>query len=733
MIRILTLLLITCCAATGQSSQPPDFATRILPILSRNCFACHGPDESTREADLRLDLREEATRSIEGTAPAIVPGDPAASVLVELILEPDADLRMPPEDSGHTLTASQKKDLQLWIAAGAPYAKHWSFVLPKSTTPPAGEEHPIDAFVFKRMRAASFEPSVKAGRRTLLRRLSLDLIGLPPTKEEMEAFCADEKPGAYGREVTRLLASPSFGERWAAVWLDVARYADSQGFAEDIPRTIWRYRDWVIDALNANMPFDQFTHEQMAGDLIANATESQRLATAFHRNTLTNSEGGTDDEEFRVAAVMDRAESSLGIWMGLTLGCARCHTHKYDPITHAEYYQLFDFFNHTRDTDKNDERPHLVSTTGTDGKTEVKTPILMSLADGKKRESHVLEKGNFLVKKQKVTAGVPAAFNAFPSGQKLNRAGFAHWLMDKENPLTARVTVNRFWSRLFGKGLVITEEDFGRQGAQPSHPELLDFLAVRLRDRGWDIKGLLRFIVNSKTYQQSSVVTSDHRERDPANTLLTRGARFRLPAEMVRDQALSVAGLLSEKSHGPSVFPPQPPGLWQAAFDSKSRSWKTSQGEDRHRRALYTFWRRTIPYPSMAIFDAPPRTVCALRRISTNTPLQALVTLNDPVFIEAAQGLGRRMVADGGSSRDSRLSHGFRLATGRYPTGVELKTLTAFIAESMADLQSQPDNALALATDPIGPMPEGADANELAAYTLAANVILNLDAVLNRN
>ncbi len=731
--RLVFLLNLCCGTLLGQSSTPPDFATDILPILSRNCFLCHGPDESTREADLRLDLREIAIRPIDGGPGAIVPGKPKESLMVERILAPDILDRMPPEDSGHTLTVQQIQALQDWIADGAPYARHWSFVLPRKLTAPSTEKHPIDGFVFQRLRKEGFQPSPPADRRTLIRRVSLDLIGLPPTEEQVSTFINDKKPGAYDRVVDSLLASSAYGERWGVVWLDLARFADSKGYAQDGTRSIWRYRDWLIDALNTNMPFDEFTYQQMAGDLMPNATVEQRLATAFHRNTLNNEEGGTDDEEFRVAAVMDRIESSLSIWMGLTMQCARCHTHKYDPISITEYYQVFDLFNHTQDADKNDERPHLVENIDFGKSKQVKTPVLMSLEGGKKRATHILEKGNFLTKGKKVEAGVPAAFNPWPTDSKLDRMGFARWLMAPDNPLTARVTVNRFWSRLFGKGIVVTEEDFGRQGAQPSHPELLDFLAVRFQSNGWDMKAILRFIVTSKTYKQSSRTTADHVARDPDNTLLSRGARFHLPAEMIRDQALVIGGLLSTKMHGPSVFPRQPPGLWQAAF-SGSTPWKTSEGEDAHRRGLYTFWRRTVPYPALTVFDAPSRNTCSVRRIRTNTPLQALTTLNDPNYMEAAQGLARRMAAKQGSqSHESRIAYGFRMATCRYPTGVELKRLSDFFNEALTDLMKRPDEALSLATVPIGKAPDRQSIPELAAYSLIGNIILNLDAVLNQN
>ncbi len=621
-------------------------------MLSRNCLACHGPDPSKRAAGLRLDRRDEATKARDNGTAAIVPGDPDSSALILRITADEDTLHMPPKKSGNRLTADEIDRLTRWVQQGAVYSEHWAFVPPKAVSPPAVKDtswprHEIDRFLLARLEREGLKPSAEADRFVLLRRLSFDLRGLPPTPEEVSAFEKDARPDAYERAVDRFLNDPAFGERWARMWLDLARYADSAGYGSDPLRlNIWRYRDWVIDAFNRNLPYDRFTIEQLAGDLLPESTLEQKVATAFNRNTMTNTEGGTDDEEFRVAAIKDRVDTTVQVWMGLTMGCAKCHSHKYDPITQEEYYRVFAIFNQTADNDQPDERPTLPAPTAEMNaknqeidarlaplkrlretfavsdqiaaleKVRPKAPpvpIMVELPANQRRVTKLLRKGNFLDPGDPVEPGTPAAFHALSQDAPRNRLGLAQWLVDPKNPLTARVAVNRFWSQIFGAGLVETEEDFGTQGDLPSHPELLDWLAVRYRDSGWDTKALLRWIVTSATYRQSSNVTPELLAKDPRNRLLARAPRFRLDAEMVRDQALALSGLLSRKIGGPSVFPPQPEGLWQAAFNGQ-RTWATSAGEDRHRRALYTFWRRTVPYPSMATFDAPSRETCTIRR-----------------------------------------------------------------------------------------------------------------------
>jgi hypothetical protein len=776
-------------AAAEPKGAPVDFNRDIRPILSKNCFACHGPDSAQRAAGLRLDQREAAVQKRRNGMVPIVAGRPEQSELVRRVRAADEAERMPPPETGHHLTAPQIAALERWIADGAPYAEHWAFVKPRPQPLPAVRDrswlrHGLDAFVLARLEQEGLRPTEEADRFTLLRRVSLDLRGLPPTPEEVDAFARDTAPDAYEKAVGRFLKDPAYGERWARMWLDLARYADSAGYGSDPLRTIWRYRDWVIDAFNRNLPFDQFTRDQLAGDLLPAPTLAQKMATAFHRNSMTNTEGGTDDEEFRVAAVKDRVDTTLQVWMGLTMGCAKCHSHKYDPVTQAEYYRFYAFFNQTADTDRPDERPvlpapfpeqeaqnrridaqiaavprplaaptpalaaalvlspfqapaDLLESHGKIARLHrsrpaVPTlPVMVELSADRRRETHVLVKGNFLSPGDKVEPGVPAAFHSLPPDAPANRLGVAGWLVAPDNPLTARVAVNRLWAQLFGTGLVETEEDFGTQGELPSHPELLDWLAGEYVRLGWDTQALLRLIVTSATYRQSSKVTPESLAKDPRNRLLSRGPRFRLEAEMVRDQALALSGLLSRKLGGPSVYPPQPPGLWQAAFNGQ-RTWATSTGADRYRRGLYTFWRRTVPYPSMATFDAPSRELCSVRRVRTNTPLQAFITLNDPVYVEAAQALARRIVHEGGPTAETRTRFGLHLCLCRPPRPEQVEHLAALYRSEREHYGANAKEAQAMATEPLGPLPAGMEPAELAAWTVVANVLLNLDGVLTK-
>jgi hypothetical protein len=777
--------LFTLPARALAAEETVDYNRDIRPILSKNCFACHGQDDGHRAAKLRLDRRDTAVLPRKRGA-AIVPGAPDKSLLIQRVTAEDEGERMPPMQTGNSLTATQIATLKRWIAQGALYAEHWAFAKPKRSPLPAVKDRAwprngLDHFVLARLEKAGLKPASEADRYTLLRRASLDLRGLPPTPQEVQAFAKDTSADAYEKAVDRFLEDPAYGERWARMWLDLARYADSAGYGSDPLRPhIWRYRDWVIDAFNRNLPYDRFTIEQLAGDLLPKPTLEQRMATAFHRNTMTNTEGGTDDEEFRVAAVKDRVDTTLQVWMGLTIGCAKCHSHKYDPITQKDYYRFFAFFNQTADNDQPDERPTIpvpraeqqeqnrridrriaelkkrfaepsrvavaalrrtpipvesLALLGEIGKLEKarpaipKLPIMVELPPSQRRKTHLMVKGNFLNPGEAVEPGVPAAFHPLPKDAPADRLGVAKWLFDPDNPLTARVAVNRYWAQLFGVGLVETEEDFGTQGEMPSHPALLDWLATEYVRLGWDTKAFLKLLVTSATYRQSSKVSPEVLAKDPRNRLLTRGPRFRLEAEMVRDQALALSGLLSRKMYGPSVYPPQPPGLWQAAFNGE-RTWATSKGEDRYRRGLYTFWRRTVPYPSMATFDATSRETCTVRRIRTNTPLQAFVTLNDPVYVEAAQALARRIIKEGGSTAEERARFGLTLCLCRPPRPEQVKHVVALFETERAHYGKDAKAALALATDPLGPLPAGMDAAELAAWTVVANVLLNLDAVL---
>ncbi len=1135
------------------AEKPLDFNREVKPILSNKCFFCHGPDEAERKGGtdgLRLDTAEGATADLGGHA-AIVPGNPSKSELFARITTDDADLAMPPRETGKQLTAEEIAILKKWIEQGAKYSQHWSYVPPQRPAVPAVKnnawpKNDVDRFLLARLEQESLAPSAEADKYALIRRVTLDLTGLPPTLEEVDAFLNDKTEQAYEKLIDRLLAKPAFGEHFARDWLDLARYADSAGYADDPPRNIWLFRDYVIRSINANKPFDQFTIEQIAGDLLPDPTDEQIIATAFHRNTLTNNEGGTNDEEFRNVAVVDRVNTTFAVWMGTTIACAQCHTHKYDPITQEEFFRVFAIFNNSEDADRRDESPlftqltteqreqqkHLQqdlawleeqlkkptpeleeaqqvweakfprqlawqtlrpekfeSTAGLQGKVaddgtvlinetaaddrytleipvkdqgslralrlstlpsemlpgkgaghgggnfvvtnilaeivpanspaasqgryirvelpgngkilslaevevfrgteniarqgkatqsstdyegaagraidgnsngnyfesnsvthsavsdnpwwevdlqseqpierivlwnrsdgevgkrladfrvsvlnekretvwqqdiaqppspstplspsgrrsitftkaladyeqngfsaatvidadDAKKPkgkkergwavggktnerheltliaaesvplpagskIVVSIEQGSKHPNHTLghfqlsatadvaveeyvktpanvlaalqveaaartgeqkqtitqyflsftpaleqtrkelaaaqkkltefkpesvpvmrelpkakqrvtklqHRGNFLDLGQEVSPGIPEAFGTFPAEVMPDRLALAKWLLDERNPLTARVVANRFWEQIFGIGIVSTSEEFGNQGDLPFHPELLDWLATELVRLKWDTKAFLKMLVMTAAYRQASNVTLALNERDPDNRLLARGPRFRLSAEMVRDQALAVGGLLSNKMYGPPVKPPQPAIGLSAAFGG-GIDWQTSSGEDKYRRGLYTTWRRSNPYPSMATFDAPNREVCTLRRSRTNTPLQALVTLNDPVYLEAAQALARRMAKEGGMSPSERATYGFRLVLTRPPHEAEAARLVALFEQARQRFEKEPDKAMKLATEPLGALPAGMNATELAAWTLVGNVLLNLD------
>jgi cytochrome c553 len=840
----MVLLAVAFCVAGRAHAQTDkvQFARDILPILSTHCFTCHGPDSKLQKAGLRLDLLETATKKLKSGNHAVVPGKVKDSELIARIFTDAAAERMPPKSAIKTLKDSEKALLKRWIEEGAEYQRHWAFVAPKRPPLPvlasgprkladAWARNPIDQFLFARMAKEGLMPSPEADRYTLARRLAIDLTGLPPTIEMVDRFVNDKSPDAYERFVDRLLDMPGYGERWAHVWLDLARYADSNGFATDNARTIWKYRDWVIDAINKNKPFDRFTIEQIAGDMLPNATEEQILATAFHRNTLTNDEGGTSDEEFRVAAVVDRVNTTMQVWMGITAACAQCHDHKYDAISQTEYFRLFAIFNQTEDSDKGDNSPNLVLTTPADVKKKneleavlarldkelleaspmadeaqakweqdkkstdkapaaikkiialdakkrneaqkkevskyfrstlpefkkiagelatakkqydavkgVPTPIMKELPANKLRVTKIHVRGNFLDQGAEVRPGVPKLLHQLPKDQPANRLTLANWLVSPENPLTARVAVNRYWEQIFGLPLMESPDDYGIRGKFPTHPELLDWLAVEFSSplptggegsgvRGglaWDVKKFLKLIVTSAAYRQVSTVTPALIERDPDNRYLARGPRYRSSAEVIRDQSLYVAGLLSPKMYGPPVRPPRPKLGLTAAFGG-STDWDTSAGDDKYRRALYTQWRRTTPYPSMTTFDAPSRTVCTISRPRTNTPLQALVTLNDPVYVEAAQALGRRMAKDGGATLEAKLQFGFRLCLSRPPREVEITRLVELYGKAHQEYAKNPKAAQQMATEPIGPLPSGMQAPEMAAWTVVGNVLLNLD------
>ncbi len=749
---------------------------QVQSILADTCYVCHGPDDDQREADLRLDQIVDITADRGGYA-AVVPGKPDESELLRRIQSSDPDELMPPPTSQKKLTDSQIEQLRRWIEQGAPWGKHWAFQpIATGRIPPASGSadscNPVDRFVHSRLPQHNLSPAERADRATLIRRVFLDLIGLLPTPEEVDAFQRDRRPDAYERVVDRLLANPHYGERWGRHWLDQARYADSDGYSIDNARVMWPYRDWVIHSHNQDMPFDQFSIEQLAGDLLPDPTIDQLVATGFHRNTLVNQEGGSDPEQFRNETVVDRVNTTGAVWLGLTVGCAQCHGHKFDPISQREYYQMFAFFNST--ADKNSHAPQIVpiprhhqptldqlkraiATTkkalppdDDPASKELRDSLsiaLQKLEASKKqfehrfgsamvmremdtpRTTHILIRGDFLRPDEPVQPNVPAVLPPLSADEEQHtRLDLARWLFDVEHPLTARVFVNRVWMRLFGRGLVETENDFGTQGTPPTHPELLDWLSRRVIGDGWSLKKLHRLIVTSSTYCQSSHLDSNTAERDPANKWLARQTRIRVDAEIVRDLGLSASGMLTRVIGGASVYPPQPGGVY--AFTQTKKKWATSQGSDRYRRGMYTFFYRSAPNPLLATFDTPNfQTVCT-RRVSSNTPLQSLTLANDAAIVELAHGLAVRLLSEDHADDRARITRGFRLCLSRVPNELELARLEAFLKLQTDSFKSDPTAArqvskLGTATD--------VDPIQLAAWTALSRVLLNLDEFVSRS
>ena len=1019
-------------ASTPTEASDIEFNRDIRPLLSDRCFACHGPDEEDRQAGLRLDLAEAATAELDSGLNAIVPGQVDTSELMARVTSTDPDVMMPPPEVGKPVTAAEADLLGRWIADGAVYRDHWAFERVERPSVPEVSDQAwplttVDRFILARLEAEGIRPNTEADRVTLARRLALDLTGLPPDPTLVDAFLADTSPTAYERYVDSLLASPHYGERMAIEWLDAARYADSHGYQTDSSRSNWPWRDWVIDAFNRNLSFDQFTIEQLAGDMLPEASRDQIIATGFNRNHRINGEGGIIAEEWRVETVIDRVETTGQTWLGLTVGCARCHDHKYDPLTQREFYSLFALFNNVPESgtvmglgnrnggnadpvyripddaqraklakleqvvadaqaavaaeEKNigsfvqewaaearvsldqaaevwqpfeplelasaggasfrrsedgswlvegtnppqdsytfeslipsgtfggfrlellptdglpgggfgrggngnvvvtrveaeidppgdgksipirfvradatysqksweaakvlsgkkgegwaidghnqditqprqlalfpekpvvvpqnarlvvtvrhesqfvhhtsgrlrlaytAEDPSLLGVSGLTVPDEVRKALLagddertpeqekqlekfyrshvdgplrqavaartaaqksldsfrnsiptaMVMQEGKPRDAFLLIRGEYDNRGDKVEPGLPAFLPPLPEGQQANRLSLANWIVSRDNPLTARVWVNRIWERMFGTGLVKTTENMGNQAAYPSHPELLDWLAAEFMESGWDMKQFIKLLVSSRVYRQAATVSAAAVERDPENRLYARASRIRLPAEIVRDTALAASGLLVTTVGGPSVRPWMPDGVWdETSKYGNLRGYKPTTGPGRYRRSMYTIWKRTAAPPTMLLFDAPNRETCTVRRSRTNTPLQALALLNEVTFIEAAHGLAKQMLAAGGETPADRIAHAFRVSLGRAPTAIESQTLLAGLASDLAAYQAAPEAAKALADVGIVKQPEGVALPEYAAYTLAANVILNLDQFVMR-
>jgi len=733
------------CAASALAAEPVSltFNKDIRPVLSDKCFSCHGPDGKQRKGELRLDTRDGAYGKTKSGAVAIVPGDVTKSAVWARITATDEDDVMPPPESHKKLATAEKELIRRWIEAGAAYEDHWAFVPPRR--PPLPEDsakHPIDAFITQRLTEAGMALSPEADREQLLRRLTFDLTGLPPTPEELDGFLADTAPGAYERQVDRLLASPRHGERMAVRWLDVARYGDTNGYLHDHQRTSWPWRDWVIKAFNDDMPFDRFVIEQIAGDLLPGAGPEQVLATSFCRNHLLSTEGGTIAEEYLNEYAADRVQTAGTAFMGLTFNCCRCHDHKFDPLKQEDFYGMQAYFNSIGE--KHLERgrgpaytPFIeVASPLAPQAGKVKVMVMQEAASP--TPTFVLSRGQYDQpdKSRPVLRRPPQVLGVPLKDAPENRLGLAQWLVSPQNPLLARVTVNRFWQQVFGTGIVKSVDDFGLQGDFPSHPELLDWLAEEFRagPQPWSVRHMMRQIVTSATYRQSSRINAAAVEKDPENRLLARFPRQRLMAEEIRDQSLFVAGLMSEELGGPPVFPYQPPGLWEerANESSNTKVYKRSEGPALFRRSLYTFYKRTAPPPMMAIFDAPDRTACSVRRVPTNTPLQALALLNDEQSLECAKLLAARTLKEGAATPE-RLSGLFRRVTGRKPTEAETKTLGGGLDTFLARYRAAPDDAAALLQQGVTPAPADLDKSELAAWMLIANAVLNLDATLVRD
>ena len=752
------LVAMSTSVSAGEDS-PLTYNRDVRPILSENCFHCHGFDARQRKADLRLD-QPEAAKSV------LRPGDPGASELIRRITTADPADRMPPEDSHKALNPEQIDTLTRWIEEGAEYERHWAFIPPERPETPAVRdtrwpENPIDHFVLQRLEASGLAPSPRADRATLIRRVTLDLTGLPPTPGEVTAFERDESPEAYDTVVDRLLASPRYGEHMALDWLEAARYADTDGYQNDRLRYQHVWRDWVILAMNENKPFDDFVIEQMAGDMLPNPTLRQQIATGFNRNHRINSENGSIPEEWHVENVVDRVDTLGTVFLGLTMGCARCHEHKYDPISQREYYELFAQFNNVPEWGvgpNNGNSPPFIQVPESwpnlapeDDRLIPPDPVQLNKRKGSvdrpqagspetvmvmaemdtPRPAYLLERGQYDKpdKSEVLRPGVPKALLAEGVSPPANRLELARWLVDPSNPLTARVTVNRYWQHFFGNGIVATPDNFGLQGKFPTHPELLDWLATELIRIGWDVKAFHRLIVTSATYRQSSRVDLEAAARDPENVLLAHAPRVRLSGQQLRDQALFASGLLVNQIGGPSVFPYMPPGLWESVSNAK---YYPSCGDDLYRRSLYTYWRRTTPPPMMTGFNAANREVCIVRTEKTNTPLHALTLMNNVVFVESARVLAERMI-ETHAILEEQVADGFQRVTARRPDTPELRSLCQAYEAFESRFRQHPEAAHALLRTGDRPHRLIFDEVQLASMTMVASAILNLDEAIMRN
>lgn len=771
-LRYLATLLLAL-AGTDLSAQAADkvqFNRDIRPILTDNCFQCHGPDKNQRKGDLRLDVRDDAVKG-----GAFVPGKPEESALVARILSDDPAEAMPPRKSNKKLTAAQKALLKQWVAEGAVYQGHWSYEKPIKAEVPSGANG-VDFLVQKRLTTLGLKPSPQADPRTLIRRLSFDLLGLPPTPQEVEAFVLESnaKPqAAYEAMVERLLASPHYGERMAMGWLDVVRFADTIGYHSDNPRNVWPYRDYVIRSFQDNKPFDRFTIEQLAGDLLPDSTTEQKVASCFNLLLLTTEEGGAQPRDYEARMLTDRVRAVGTVWLGQTWGCCQCHDHKFDPSSARDFYSLGAFFADVKEPIIGRRDPGLFLgdqkqaaeldrlkkevdelQKQSDAKKPEPAELKTKLASAKKaladydatltrcmvsvattpRVVRFLPRGNWMDQSGPVVQpGFPKYLPQprVEADSRLTRLDLARWIASRDNPLTARTFVNRLWKQLFGLGLSKTLDDLGSQGEWPVHPELLDYLACEFMDHGWDVKHMVRLIIISQTYREASTAPRELQARDPDNRLLARQSRYRLDAELVRDNALAVSGLLVRKVGGPSVKPYQPEGYWEN-LNFPTRKYQADEGESQYRRGLYTWWQRSFPHPSMLAFDAPTREECAADRSRSNIPQQALVLLNDPTYVEAARAFAARVLQEGGSNTPARIQWAWRQALQRQPRPEEIERIEPLIARHQKQYEADPQSAQAVLKVGHQPVPSLNPA-ELAAWTSAARILLNLHETITRN
>lgn len=735
-----------------------DYNFDIRPVLSDKCFACHGPDANKREAGLRLDIADSAYKALRETpgAHALVPGNPMASVLYQRISSTDSSMRMPPPSTNMALSNYEVKLIEKWIKQGAKYKPHWAFVAPVTPAlPKVNKEkwarNEIDYFVLARMEEKGLEPNPAADHERLLKRLCLDLTGLPPSPERMDRFAKDTSDAGYERMVDELLADSAYGEKMAVHWMDVARYADSHGYQDDNYRSMWPWRDWVIHAFNENLSYKDFITWQLAGDMMPGATREQLLASGFNRNHKITEEGGVIDEEYRIEYVTDRTNTFGKSMLGITIECAHCHDHKYDPFSQKEYYELFAFFNNVKEVG-------LQSVVG-GPETYAKTPymeitkedlkgvlsfinkqdtnrLIVSVMGEKDttRKTYILGRGNYDNPTLEVQPETPHAVLPFDVKQyPANRLGLTGWLFDKRNPLTARVFVNQQWQEIFGRGIVKSTGDFGMQGDLPSNPQLLDWLAVDFMQHGWNIKRLMKQLVMTTTYRQSAIISKDKLKADPENIYLSRGPRFRLTAEGVRDLVLKSSGLLVPEIGGPSVKPYQPKGLWEMATSGRGilATYRQDHGTSLYRRGLYTFIKRTVPPPSMMIFDASNRDQCEVKRANTNTPLQALIMLNDPTVLEASRVLASRLMQKDNNTT-SNITQAFRLIVCRTPQKQEVALLQKYYEQQQQLYKQQPGNAVKLLKHGEYPMAEHLDNASWAAMMQVITTIYNMEETLSK-